>query len=84
MGGNPIGVKGAAVFAEMLLKNKSLRELFLEDDSIGKEGTQKLIDSVTYNTTVEELVLPYKYKSSIDSSRVDSRVSFTSAVTLSN
>ena len=84
MGGNPIGIKGAAVFAEMLLKNKSLRELFLEDDSIGKEGTQKLIDSVTHNTTVEELVLPYKYKSSIDSSRVDSRVSFTSAVTLSN
>ena len=43
------------MFAEMLLKNKSLKELSLQDDSIGEEGTQKLIDSLTHNTTVKEL-----------------------------
>ena len=77
MGYNPIGVKGATVFAEMLLKNKSLKKLNLRDDSMGEEGTQKLIDSLTHNTTVELLLLPLKYMSSIDSSRVDSRVCFT-------
>ena len=82
MGGNLIGVKGAAAFAEMLLKNKSLKELNLQDNSIGEEGTQKLIDSLTHNTTVEKLELPEKYESSIDSSRVDSRVHFTRGVTL--
>ena len=72
---NPIGVKGATAFAKMLHKNKSLKELNLEDDSIGEEGTQKLIDSLTHNTTVEHLELHEKYKSSIDSGRVD-RVKF--------
>ena len=80
---NLIDVKGAIALSEMFLKNKSLKKLILHDDSIGKKGTQKLIDSLTHNTTLEELVLPLKYKSSIDSSRVDSRVSF-SAVMLSN
>ena len=74
---NPIGVKGATAFAEMLLKNKSLKELYLEYDSIGEEGTQKLINSLTHNTTVEHLWLPVKYKSSLASSRVDSRVNFS-------
>ena len=82
MGGNSIGVTGAAAFSEMLLKNKSLKELNLMNDSIGEEGTQKLIDSLTHNTTVVRLVLPLKYKSSIDSSRVDSRVHFSSVVTI--
>ena len=81
MGGNSIGVTGAAAFSEMLPKNKSLKVLYLEDDSIGEEGTQKLIDSLTHNTTVEKLLLPLKYKSSIDSGRVDSRVCFSGAVT---
>ena len=85
MGGNPIGVKGAAAFAEMLRKNKSLKELYLDnpsrDDSIGEEGTQKLIDSLTHNTTVEKLKLPSKYESSIGStSRVDSRVDFSDEI----
>ena len=44
------------------------------------EYTQKLIDSLTHNTTVKELWLPEKYKSSIDSSRV----LFTHGVTLYN
>ena len=82
MGGNPIGVKGAAALSEMFLKNKSLKVLYLQDDPIGEEGTQKLIDSLTHNTTVEKLILPLKYKSSIDSSRVDSRVHFSRVVTM--
>ena len=77
MGGNPIGVKGAAAFAKMLLKNKSLKLLYLEDNSIDEEGTQKLIDSLTHNTTLEHLELHNKYESSIHSSEVDSRVSFS-------
>ena len=79
---NPIGVKGATAFAEMLLKNEPLKTLNLLDDSIGAEGTQKLIDSLTHNTTVG-LMLPMKYMSSIDSSRVDKRVLFGS-ITRSN
>ena len=82
MGGNPIGVKGAAALSEMFLKNKSLKVLYLQDDPIGEEGTQKLIDSLTHNTTVEKLILPLKYKSSIDSNRVDSRVHFSRGVTM--
>ena len=60
----------------MLLKNKSLKELSLQDDSIDKEGTQKLIDSLTHNTTVKELELPQKYDLLFSSSGVDSRVRF--------
>ena len=72
---NPIGIKGATAFAEMLLENKSLKVLDLRDDSIGEEGTQKLMDSFTHNTTVEEVWLPLKYKLS---SKVDnSRLSFS-------
>ena len=55
----------ATVFAEMLLKNESLKVLSLLNDSIGEKGTQKLIDPLTHNTTVKRLVLPEKYKSSI-------------------
>ena len=73
---NPIGIKGATAFAEMLLKNKSLKELNLKDDSIGEEGAQELIDSLTHNTTVEELVLHDKYKSSIANREPGSRVKF--------
>ena len=75
--GNPIGVAGAAAFAKMLFENKSLKLLNLQHDSIGEEGTQKLIDSLTHNATVEKLWLPNKYKSSITSSGVDSRVNFS-------
>ena len=55
----------------MLLKNKSLKELNLKDGSIGEEGTQKLIDSLTHNTTLERLYLP-KCKPSVASSGIDS------------
>ena len=82
VGGNSIGTTGATAFAEVLLKNKLLKILDLVDDSIGEEGTQKLIDSLAHNTTVEKLVVHEKYESSIDSSRVKSRVSFIDIVTL--
>ena len=49
---NPIRDTGATAFAEMLLKNKSLKVLHLQDDFIGVEGTQKLIDSLTRNITL--------------------------------
>ena len=49
---NSIGVKGAAAFAEMLLKNKTLKVLDLRDDFIGKEGAQQLNDSLTHNNSV--------------------------------
>ena len=50
---NSVGVKGdAALFAEMLLKNKTLKVLDLRDDSIGKEGAQQLNDSLTHNNSV--------------------------------
>ena len=72
-----IGSKGAAAFAEMLLKNKSLKvlEFPYDDDSIGEEGTQKLIDSLEHNTTLETLKLCAEYKSFIAGS-VDNRVRF--------
>ena len=59
---NPIEVKGATAFAGMLLKNKSLKKLYLPDDSIGEECTQKLIDTLTHNTTVETLGLHKNYE----------------------
>ena len=69
---NPIGVEGATAFAKMLRTNESLKVLDLRDDSIGEEATQKLIDSFTHNTTVEEVWLPLKYKlsSKVDNSRL--------------
>ena len=73
---NPIEVKGATAFAEMLPVNKALKVLSLRDNSIGEEGTQTLIESLTHNTTVEKLWLPDKYSSSIASAKVDSRVIF--------
>ena len=70
---NPIGAKEAIEqFSKMLHENKSLKKLDLGDDSIGEEGTQKLIVSLAPNTTVEQLYLPKKYKSSITSSGVES------------
>ena len=65
---NPIGVKGAAAFAEVLLKNKSLKRLHLVDHSIGVEGTQTLIESLTHNSTLYFLHLPEKYRPSIATS----------------
>ena len=73
LSGNPVGLEGATAFAEMLLKNKSLKMLSIRDDFIGEKDTQKLIDSLAHNTTMKELKLP-KNESSIASSKVDSRV----------
>ena len=71
---NPIGDKGAAAVADMLLKNKSLKFLNLGFGvSIGEEGIQKLIDSMTHNKTVTRLLLPRPSRSL---PVVDSRVEF--------
>ena len=65
----------------MLLKNKTLKVLGLSDYCIGEEGAQKLIDSLSHNTTVESLVLDKGFRSSsIASSVVDNRVIFTNFV----
>ncbi len=64
---NPIGVAGATALAETLTLNKSLKWLDLLDDSIGAEGTEKLLNSLTQNTTLEILWLPKKYKDVISS-----------------
>ena len=50
-----------AAFSDMLLKNKSLKALYLDGDSIGEEVTQTLIDSLTHNSTLQILVLTEKY-----------------------
>ena len=76
LGKKPNWSEGATAFAEMLLKNKSLKKVYLQDNSIGEEGTQKLIDSLTHNTTLKELKLPVKYKSSITNSGMDRRVHY--------
>ena len=79
MGHNPIKVEGATAFAEMLLKNKSLKVLNLRGIYMfeigGEEGAQKLIDSLTHNTTLELLWLPQilNFDSSIDSSKVNNK-----------
>ena len=73
---NPIEVKGAKAFAEILSENKTLKVLSLRDNSIGEEGTRTLMDSLTHNTTVKKLWLSDKYSSSIASTKVDSRVIF--------
>ena len=70
---------GACQLASELCTNYTLQTLFLGENQ-GEEDIQKLIDSLTHNTTVKELHLPRKYKSSIDSSRVV----FTHGVALSN
>ena len=84
---NPIGNKGATAFAEMLFTNKSLKELNLagnstQDNSICEESIQKLIDSLTHNTTVR-LGLPMKYESLIADSCVLGRVTLNYATTTS-
>ena len=76
--GNPIGIKGASAFAVKLLRNASLITLDLCHESIGPEGTQKLIDSLSQNSTLEIVRLPGKYKSSVSASepyrRVEGRI----------
>ena len=72
--GNPISAKGGTTIAEMLPRNTSLRELDLICESIGLEGTQKLIDSLSQNSTLAILQLPGQYKSSVESSEVYRRV----------
>ena len=72
--GNPITINGAGAFAEKLLHNTSLRMLDLRCKSIGLEGTQKLIESLSQNSTLETLMLPDEYESSVSASEAYQRV----------
>ena len=74
LGGNPISANGAGVFAENLFYNTSMVMLDLECESIGLEGTQKLIDSLSRNTTLRILCLPGEYESSVRTSAAYQRV----------
>lgn len=57
---NTVGFEGAVGLANMLDKNKCLRELDLTDNSIDEEGAQKLVASLREEKL---LYLPAKYKS---------------------
>jgi len=48
-----------AAFLDMLLKNKTLKALYLDGDSIGEKVTQT--HSLTHNSTLQILVLTEKY-----------------------
>ena len=72
--GNPITINGAGAFAEELLHNTSLRMLDLHCKSIGLEGTQKLIESLSQNSTLETLWLPGEYESAVSASEAYQRV----------
>ena len=72
--GNPLIDSGASSFARKLSHNTSVVKLGLNCESIGLEGTQKLIDSLAYNKTLRTLQLPGKYESSVRTSEAYQRV----------
>ena len=74
LGGNCISVRGASEFAGKLLHNTSLRMLDLKCESIGLEGTQKLIDCLSHNSTIKTLELPGKYESAVSARETYQRV----------
>ena len=71
---NPIGISGVSEFAKRLHHNISLIELNLDCKSIGLEGTQKLIDSLSGNTTLRTLQLPEEYESDVRASAAYQKV----------
>ena len=79
--GNSIEAVAAAEFAEMLHQNKSLKELNLQrrHNFISKEGTQKLIDSLKHNTSLEKLYISWRCKPEAVPAWCRSRVVFRSA-----
>ena len=55
---NKINIAGAAALASMLTENKTLKELHLhEDESIGIEGANILINALEHNRSLEKLSL---------------------------
>ena len=68
---NPIGVEGVSKMSEMVQQNTSLTRLrILCDNSVGEEGTRKLLNSIKYNQTLKELWLPENYKSATSDCRI--------------
>lgn len=56
--------------SDMLQHNTSLEELYLLDDSVGKDGVFKLMKSLEHNKTLEVLRLPEKYKLETSEERI--------------
>ena len=72
--GNSITINGAGTFSEKLHHNTSLIGLNLNCESIGLEGTKKLINSLSQNSNLETLRLQSKYESSVSASEAYQRV----------
>ena len=51
---------GAESLSEIIRENKSLRKLYLEGTSVGKEGADTLMESLLHNELVTELWLPHE------------------------
>ena len=73
--GCSIGEDAACQLAEGLRANSTPTQLFLYNNPLGQKGAQALVDSLAHNTSVDHLWLPEKYKDTIQSSVVYSRVS---------
>ena len=80
---NPIGQEGADALAVMLRTNKSLLilDLYHWDALLSEEDICKLLEALTVNSTLQQLILPGECeeyaKSFPRSSEVASRVVFT-------
>ena len=64
----------AAMELAGLINHNTVRSLNLQRNPIGLEGTRKLINCLSQNSTLETLQLPGQYESSVDTSDVYRRV----------
>jgi len=69
-----IGEEAACQLAEGLRANSTLTELRLHSNLLGQKGAQALVDSLSHNTSVDDLTLPHQFKDTTQSSVVYSRV----------
>jgi Ran GTPase-activating protein (RanGAP) involved in mRNA processing and transport len=66
MWGNHVGVDGAKALSVMIAVNKTLRELYLNDDPSLGEGVDSLLASVQNSTTLQKLTLSEQYQRPAD------------------
>ncbi len=67
-----IGIEGALALSQTLQSNKTLKQLWLQNDqSIGQAGARALVNALQYNHTLELLQLPQDYSRHFQDSRVD-------------
>ena len=64
----------AAMELAGLINRNTVRSLEFEGNPIGLEGTRKLINCLSQNSTLEKLCLPKEYESSVETSEVYRRV----------